>query len=288
MIKTSKNQPDPPCGSLFLATLYEDVAWLVESRLKNELVSHNCHFLVAMNELNERNIAGVLRACEGGFTHLIDSGVFNFATTLAKTLGVSMDKALMTSPADAPGFPQFLEKYINIAKRLDPVVWGIIEVDLGGRDNKIKTREHLESLGLRPIPVYHPINDGWDYFDFLASRYDRMCVGNVVMAPPLVRTKIIRTIFERRSKYPHLWIHFLGLFTIPQFFSFPFESCDSSSWAAGARWGKLKDYALERPLPIDSTNLIDECSEHLTAIGLDASLCSSRIQTTWYQNAQLR
>ena len=57
-----------------------------------------------------------------------------------------------------------------------------VEVDQGGRENKIKTRARLEKMGLRPIPVYHPLNDGWDYFDYLAENYDRICMGNVVNA----------------------------------------------------------------------------------------------------------
>jgi hypothetical protein len=41
---------------------------------------------------------------------------------------------------------------------------GYTELDQGGRDHKRRTRTRLHDLGLNPIPVYHPFNDGWDYF----------------------------------------------------------------------------------------------------------------------------
>ena len=62
----------------------------------------------------------------------------------------------------------------------------------------------LEQMGLRPIPVYHPFNDGWDYFDYLAERYDRICFGNVVQADRETRKRLVATAWERHRKYPHL------------------------------------------------------------------------------------
>lgn len=114
--------------------------------------------------------------------------------------------------------------------------WGYIEIDQGGRDHKIKTRALLEAEGLRPIPVYHPLNDGWDYFDELAQRYDRICVGNLVQAEPESRKRMLATIWERRRRYPDLWVHLLGYTPNALLNAFPVNSCDSSTWLSAVRW----------------------------------------------------
>lgn len=59
--------------------------------------------------------------------------------------------------------------YVEIIRKFENDAWGCIEIDQGGRENKIKTRAMLEGMGLRPIPVYHPFLDGWDYFDYLTE-----------------------------------------------------------------------------------------------------------------------
>ena len=59
-----------------------------------------------------------------------------------------------------------------------------------------------ESLGLKPIPVYHPLLDGWDYFDELAAQYDRICFGNIVQAPAATRIRLLHTLWERHRRYP--------------------------------------------------------------------------------------
>ena len=49
-----------------------------------------------------------------------------------------------------------------------------------GAEVATATPAHAE--GLAPMPVYHPLNDGWDYYDELAGSHDRVCIGNLVQA----------------------------------------------------------------------------------------------------------
>ena len=100
-------------------------------------------------------------------------------------------------------------------------LWGYIELDQGGAVHKRRTRTALEQAGLAPIPVYHPFNDGWDYFDELCARYDRICVGNVVQAPRAIRCRIFATVWERQRAYPDVWIHYLGVTPTPTQIAYP-------------------------------------------------------------------
>lgn len=195
------------------------------------------YILVAVNELNDgANIDALRKLARSGIRVFVDSGVFNLTNEHAREHGVSMDVALGLAPSEIDGFDDLFRKYCDLIRHLGDDVWGYIEVDQGGKDNKRATRARLEGLGFKPIPVYHPLNDGWDYFDELAGQYDRICLGNVVQADVPTRKRLIATAWERKRQYPHLWIHALGLTPADWFTAFPLNSCDSSSWLTLIRW----------------------------------------------------
>ncbi len=145
---------------------------------------------------------------------------------------------------------ELFDKYVAIINEFGDQLWGYIEIDQGGRENKIKTRAKLEGLGLRPMPVYHPFNDGWDYFDYLAQRYDRICFGNVVMADAATRKRLCATAWERRRRYPRLWIHLLGMTPSETLTAFPINSCDSSTWVGGLRWDQQHTHIANKSIEL--------------------------------------
>lgn len=169
---------------------------------------------------------------------LLDSGIFWLTQRhMRKHPGMRMDEALALAPADVDGFDKLFEAYVALARQHEHRLWGYIELDQGGAANKRRTRAELEALGLRPIPVYHPLNDGWDYFDELCERYDRICMGNVVQANAETRRHLLATLWERRRRYPDVWIHVLGLTVNETCTVYPVSSCDSSGWVYAVRFG---------------------------------------------------
>lgn len=193
--------------------------------------------LTAVNELmgeaEEQRLRDLLDA---GNKVLLDSGIFWLTNRHSRAHGVSMDEALLLAPEDIDGFPELRDRYVHLARTYGDRLWGYIELDQGGHVHKRRQRSALQELGLAPIPVYHPLVDGWDYFDELASQYDRLCVGNIVQATGPVRLRILHTLWERRRSYPHLWIHALGLTANELCLPLAPDSCDSSSWLAPLRW----------------------------------------------------
>jgi len=203
-------------------------------------LGENDPILIAVNELSRDEAA---QSAEGILTKqstpvLLDSGVYWLATEHARKHNISMDEALALAPERIDNFDWLLTLYLKMVARYESRLWGYIEIDQGGRENKIKTRTMLEAKGLRPIPVYHPLNDGWDYFDELAQQYDRICLGNIVMADKPSRRRILATMWERRRKYPHLWIHGLGMTPRDMTLAYMMNSFDSSSWLTGVRFGE--------------------------------------------------
>lgn len=173
---------------------------------------------------------------EQGCPTFLDSGIFFLTNVHKRTNNTTMDEALALAPEEIDNFEWLFETYCLIVDEFGERLWGYNELDQGGMENKKRTRANLESLGYAPIPVYHPLNDGWDYFDELAQEYDRICFGNVVQARPSVRKRLLATAFERHAKYPDLFIHFLGLTPNDLQMGLPFDSCDSSSWTAPFRF----------------------------------------------------
>ena len=202
----------------------------------------NNHVLIAINEMNQGDdfLQKIIENPQKKV--FVDSGVFNLAMTYARKHKVSHNIGLSMAPDDIDGFQDLFDKYVALLKRYGEHLWGYIEIDQGGRDNKIKTRTKLEALGLRPIPVYHPFTDGWDYFDELATRYDRICFGNIVKANSSERKRFLATAWERKRAYPNLWIHFLGLTPNQWLNALPISSGDSSSWLSSLRWTRFNSY----------------------------------------------
>lgn len=210
------------------------------SRMQDASKSHN-YLLIAINELNSQHeLDNLWSWFDKGKKVFIDSGIFNLTNVHKKKHNITMDQALALAPEEIDGFDKLFDKYVDLVGRLHDHCWGYIELDQGGRENKIRTRARLEAMGLRPIPVYHPFNDGWDYFDYLAERYDRICFGNVVQADRPTRLRLIATAWERHRKYPHLWIHLLGLTPNEWLYGFPINSGDSSAWLSAVKWSGYK------------------------------------------------
>ena len=198
---------------------------------------YHSHLLCAINEMadtaNQAVFEGFLKR---GCSVLMDSGVFSLASAHAKKHGLTLDEARSLAPEEIDGFDALYALYVDLAHRFDLRVWGYIEIDIGGREQKMATRAKLEKAGLRPIPVYHPIQDGWDYFDYLAKRYDRICIGNLARTSPTVRKHIMSTMWSRRQKHPKLWVHMLGVTPNEVMNAWPVQSCDSSAWLNPVRW----------------------------------------------------
>lgn len=217
--------------------------WSIEDRYAqfaagNSSFSESPHwYLIAVNDLMDKGGDKVIEYLLGrGHRLLMDSGIFNLTNKHMRKTGCTMDYALGLAPDQLDGFEPLFNRYVELATRWGDQLWGYIELDQGGKDNKRITRAKLHDAGLDPIPVYHPINDGWDYFDELAEGFERICMGNVVQADSNTRVRLLHTLWERHRAHPDLWVHVLGLTPNDNCLAFAPESGDSSSWISGLQW----------------------------------------------------
>lgn len=173
-----------------------------------------------------------------GHVVFVDSGVFSLVMALAAKKGTTdYNTVRLVVAQEAANFQQYVDHYCQFVQQFEPLLWGYVEVDVGDSTQKTRIRASMEAKGLVPIPVYHPFSDEWEYFDELASQYDRVCVGNLSHTPGPLRLRLLATIHERTKQYPHLWVHLLGLRNHQWFSGYPVHSSDASSWMTGVMHG---------------------------------------------------
>jgi hypothetical protein len=197
------------------------------------------HALVAANILKGgQNLRGVDTMLDSGARVFLDSGVFTLTADWARATGRPGQDAFLMPPEELPGFRELWDLYVSLVRRYEDRLWGYVEIDLGGVAGKRRLRRKLHDLGLSPMPVYHPMMDGWDYFDELATGFDRLCWGNLAGgAQRAQRKRLVTTAWERHRRYPDLWLHLLGLNPNDWLVHLPADSADSSSWLSSVRWG---------------------------------------------------
>ena len=231
--KTGGGQFNPDSGNLYFTA--SDLSYSKEA-IEAGLVKS---ILIAFPSLKEKDIPFVEETADKGVNVMLDSGVYSLAQKMAEEKNLTQTQAFGLAPEEVTGYDKLKENYIKTIKQFEPHIWGYVEIDFGGETNKRRVRTELESLGLRPIPVYHPFNDTPEYFDELASTYDRICIGNIVYAEPAIRARLLHTFYERKKKFEPLWIHLLGLSPNNVLYTFPMNSCDSSSWLSRSRHGQI-------------------------------------------------
>lgn len=216
----------------------EPLTYFLAGQLEDVAGSRQDHILVAVNELRSKKARARLDELLDTRKVFLDSGIFNLAMTHARTHNVSHDDGLSMPPEEIDGFQELWDDYGEIVTRYSDRLWGVVELDQGGVENKPRTRARIErEFGITPVPVYHPLLDGWDYYDTLAKEYDRICFGNIVKAAPPLRKKLAFTAMMRARDYPYLWTHLLGMTPNSSTLAMPFRgSMDSSSWLANVRW----------------------------------------------------
>jgi hypothetical protein len=196
------------------------------------------HVLIAVNELTTKaSLVAFQRLIDQERHVLLDSGIYNLAMQHARKHSVHMDVALSLAPAQIDGFSQLRDLYYAVATKYADRLWGVIEMDQGGAAHKPTTRAMIErDTGIVPMPVWHPLLDGRAYYDTLLD-YDRICVGNLVMARAAVRVRLLHMVYELSHQHPQVWHHLLGVTSSPMSFALGiYGSCDSSSWLAAVRW----------------------------------------------------
>jgi hypothetical protein len=215
--------------------------FLVDGGSGRRQVQSHGSVLVPMNALGSTaSLDRLDRLCDEADV-MIDSGVFNLAMTYARSHGCTMTQALAVPPDELDGFPRLWDTYAEVASRFIDRLWGMVELDQGGADEKRKTRARIETeMGIVPIPVLHPLLDPIGYFEELtdrASGYDRICCGNIAMDG--MDSHVLLWLDKKMRDVEGVWVHLLGMSPTAILTAYPVgQSSDSSTVYQNYRWGR--------------------------------------------------
>lgn len=149
-----------------------------------------------------------------------DSGAFS-AATLGATIKL----------ADYAAWLKDWQGLITTAATLDVI---------GDPDATHRNTLALEDMGLRVLPVFHT-GSPWGRLEALCKQYSYVALGGMV---PYTRMQdeVMRWLIRcfRIGAEHGAVFHGFGQTNVRAMASLPFYSVDSSSWSAGARYGKLK------------------------------------------------
>lgn len=179
-----------------------------------------------------------------GFELFLDSGIFTFCQDYGRAHGIP--GAYVFSYAEEQFeegiMPSYERHYGDYVKRMEALLWGAVEIDLGTLEQRRARRERMRrSQGVTLIPVFRPETDPLEELDNLMRTYDRVCVPvTVKFLPTALRWKLIEhAVFLQRTKYPYCYLHVLGSAPTHHWLSVAAfsGSCDASTWTAPVRYG---------------------------------------------------
>lgn len=133
-----------------------------------------------------------------------------------------------------------IDAYAAFLKRWMPHIGVYANLDvIGDAEATLANQKRLEDLGLRPIPVFHTLED-WRYLEYYVERYPYVALGGMVpymrdwdtvLVPWLVRCFRIA---EGKAVF-----HGFGSTSWNLLKMLPWYSVDSSSWGSGFRYGQV-------------------------------------------------
>lgn len=165
----------------------------------------------------------------------LDSGAFS-----AFTKGVEIKLE------DYAAFIHKNKDIIHLAANLD---------DLHKREELTwKNQKALESMGVKPVPVFHTREDPKWLLKYMDAGYDYIALGGMVpeSKPWLMKwlDDIWGTYLTDKNGRAKIKVHGFGLTTFDLMFRYPWYSVDSTSWVLTGRFGSIYYLDRERDTPV--------------------------------------
>lgn len=157
---------------------------------------------------------------------MLDSGAFTF---LNSKRNVDID--------------DYVEGYIKFINQYDVQHFFELDIDsIVGYEEVKKIRQKIERrTKKRCIPVWHK-SRGIKEFQALCKKYDYVAIGGIVTKEIERHEHFLLNAFCDLARSYDCKIHGLG-FTPPDIKEYRFDSVDSTSWLAGARYGRLYEFS---------------------------------------------
>lgn len=157
----------------------------------------------------------------------LDSGAFS-----AHTLGVQMD---------LPAYCRYVQENADIIRVEDGALMASVLDGIGDPLQTYRNQLEMEALGVRPLPCFH-FGEDVRYLDHYVANYSYITIGGMVgKTVPQLLTWLDRMwkpgkLLDGAGR-PRTKVHAFGITSVKVMESYPWFSCDSSSWVQSANFG---------------------------------------------------
>lgn len=167
--------------------------------------------------------------------------------TLAKGCELFLDSGAFSAFTQKK--PITVQEYGSFLLSRDLKLYSTLDV-IGDPKKTWENIETLESMGLKPLPVYH-ITSEQMWLDKLLEKYDTFALGGMV---PYARQRTIlrakldaiwKHIVTKRGKDNLPRVHAFGMAASWLLLRYPFYSSDSTSWFAIRKYGQGQNKAID-------------------------------------------
>lgn len=182
------------------------------------------HVLESYHYVGKQKYVDAMRA--NGAKVFLDSGAFS-----AHTLGVQMD---------LPAYCEYIKANADIIRVEDGALMASVLDGIGDPLQTWRNQLEMEARGVRPLPCFH-FGEDERYLEHYVANYSYITIGGMVgkTVPQLLtwldriwNKHMVDGAGRARTK-----VHAFGITSIPVMESYPWYSCDSSSWVQSANFG---------------------------------------------------
>lgn len=191
---------------------------------EREIVNTLPHILESYHYVGKQTYVDAMRA--NGAKVFLDSGAFS-----AHTLGVQMD---------LPAYCKYIHDNKDIIRVEEDALMASVLDGIGDPLQTYRNQLAMEQLGVRPLPCFH-FGEDERYLEYYVANYSYITIGGMVgkTVPQLLTwlDRVWNRYMVDGAGRPRTKVHAFGITSIPVMESYPWFSCDSSSWVQSANFG---------------------------------------------------
>lgn len=184
------------------------------------------HLLESYHYVHKQSFVDAIR--NSGDKVFIDSGAFS-----AYTLGVEID---------LPTYCRYIQQNEDIIRRDEGTLMASVLDGIGDPQLTYENQLAMERHGVRPLPCFHAGEDE-RYLEWYIKHYEYITLGGMVGASTKQLSIWLDRIWDKYltdgSGNPRLKVHGFGITSVPLMETYPWHSCDSSSWIQAASFGAV-------------------------------------------------
>lgn len=193
---------------------------------EKQLVDAVPHLLESWHYVGRQRFVDAMR--EDNMKVFLDSGAFS-----AHTLGVKLEIA---------DYCDYIQRNMDILRIEDGALMASVLDGIGDPLQTYRNQLEMEARGVRPLPCFH-FGEDERYLEYYVANYSYITIGGMVGRSGVQLMTWLDRIWNKYmvdgAGRPKTKVHAFGITSIPIMESYPWYSCDSSSWIQMAAFGAI-------------------------------------------------